>query len=798
MRIRINYLIICFMACFMIVSCGMVDKKKYNILVIHSNQKGYVPYERYNKSFSKALGKEGLKANVSYFYLNCEKYNSKDEISRLDSVVNSHAKKNDVDLIVVNGDQATYSLLATHNPLLRKKPIVFGAVRYPNWDLLASYKPYNNVTGLYDSIDIVANMKFIKRILHCNKIITQIDDSFLDRKTAALIDSQLAKNPDVVNNIHWKYPLKKIKTAIADSLAICSISLRHSERMANDEEVMARRKDIEQESCGDMADRKVIGSQNYFFMMGKFSDDFRYLILKNETGSKAILNMYPFEIFTAIDENFEMNNRICVFGGYFTTWQTTAVDEAEIVRKILVDSVKAGNIAIKVPKKEYIVDWNSHNDRLNADFFNSLPEDIKIVNMPYSLRHPVVYYSFMYCSIVLVLILLVYFTIMYRKEQNAKIIAYGKLKEEQENMKLAVLGSKTYAWVIKEGQAHIADAFFRDMGIEKKQWNINGYQNLWFVEPEYRDEYLKSMKAQKNIGRHKFQFESDFGTGKKMWWEVRSTTIEVKGKKKIMGLMIDISDIKKYEQELDDARRKAIEGEKLAEEARKLSKEAELKQSFLANMSHEIRTPLNAIVGYSTLIADEGDTLTDEDKHMFIKDINKNTNMLLRLISDVLDISRIESGKMEFDFKKIPVNTVLDDVFNATRLQMPKHLQYIEHACESNPYIYVDEGRLQQVLSNFITNAGKFTKEGSVVLGCNYDKVKNEVEMYVEDTGIGLTPAEQKLVFDRFYKSDKYRQGTGLGLSISKAIVERLNGLIDVKSEKGKGSRFSVILKICV
>lgn len=778
----------------MMSSCNINRKEKANILVVLSNEPTYPPYERYCKALEKAINHEDISADIKYFYLDCERYDANDEISRLDSVANSyHGRK--LDLIIVNGDQATYSLLSTMNPLLKKTPIVFGAVRYPNWQLLSKYAPYGNIAGLHDRIDVVKNMEFAKELTNKGNFITQFDDTYLDKQTMAVVDSQLAKRTDIINNIHWNYPLGYIRKQAETNLSITSISLRHSERMASDMEVVWRRKDQTVATCGDDADRKVIGSQNYFFMMSKYSDGFCYLALKNESGAKISIGICPSFVFSSIDENFDMGDMSKIIGGYFTTWETTAAEEAKISKKILLDSVKPCNIPIYVPKKEYVVDWNAHNDKTNIDLYKKLPPYVSVRNMPFRVSHPVVYFSLVHGAIALIILLLVYYYVRFHREQTKRRHAYKLLKEEEENLKLAILGSKTYAWVIKNDKATIDKEFFKDMNIPVKQWTVK--HDIWFALPKYRDSFQKFLAIQKEKGLHTFQFESDFGDGIKRWWEVRSTTLSNKeGNSYIVGLLIDIRNIKQHEKELEEARQKALEGERLAEEARRLSKEAEMKQSFLANMSHEIRTPLNAIVGFSTLIASDDESLTADDKMQFVKEINSNTNLLLRLVNDILDISRIESGMLEFDFKDVDVNTLLDDTYNATRLQMPKHLQYIEQKCDANPSVNVDDGRLQQVLSNFITNARKFTEEGYIKLGCEFDEKSSEVEFYVEDTGIGLTPAEQKLVFDRFYKADKYHQGTGLGLAISKAIVERLNGRLELKSEKGKGSRFSVFIKI--
>ena len=234
--------------------------------------------------------------------------------------------------------------------------------------------------------------------------------------------------------------------------------------------------------------------------------------------------------------------------------------------------------------------------------------------------------------------------------------------------------------------------------------------------------------------------------------------------------------------------------EKEIMEAHKQAEEATLKQSFLANMSHEIRTPLNAIVGFSELILQPDADFTEEDKKLFADTIHTNNELLLKLINDILDVSRLESGHMDFKIKPCSVKEIMNKVYQTFAVQMPDHLQFIYNQ-DSNVIIKADEGRLRQVITNFLTNAVKFTPEGSITLGWKVDEQTGKVEMYVEDTGIGLSEEDRKMVFSRFFKKDEFKQGTGLGLSICKLIVSRLGGEIKVKSQLGKGSRFSVYLK---
>lgn len=782
----------------------------YHILVIQSGETDYQPYDRYQKQLEKALSRKHIKARIDYFYLCCERYNEPDEIARLDSVVNSYADHLQPDLIIVNGDQATYSLLSTRNPRLRRLPVIFGAVRFPNRKVLAEYAPYRNVTGLYDSIDIPANIKFIRDMSGRGSVITQIDDSYLDRQTVAMVDRQLATHPEIYNNLHWTRPLVKVREAADKEMVLTSISLRHSERMASNETVRNRMKKTllnmsidtsEVDKFGlsaSLADRKMIGTQNYLFIMNRFNTAFTYLALKNETGTLQMLDITPSMVFSGIDENFDMNRKSKVVGGYFTTWETTADEEADMAYKVLVDSIRPSDIPIKVPHKDYVLDWNLHKEMAYAKVFNDVPPYVKVINKPFEDSHPLIFWALIHGSVTLAVLLIVYFFILFRHEQRKKRMAYESLMEERENLKLAFLGSKSFVWELQDQRLFMTDEFYKSMNVPLDKWHREELKDiLWFIKPQYRGTFRQFLLKQEVGEQNVFQCEFDFDNGNTGWWEIRTTTMLTGNRrKKTLGMCIEISDIKHHEEELEKARRKAVEGERMAEEARKLAEEVELKQSFLANMSHEIRTPLNAIVGFSNLLAYQTDELSEDDKKMFVDNINHNSDLLLRLINDVLEISRIESGYMKFDFRRVAVERMIDDVYQANRFQIPKHLKFLVEKGPGSLHIFVDEGRLQQVLTNFVTNAGKFTPSGSITLGWTYDEAAREVELYVEDTGIGLSEVEQRLVFGRFYKSDEFKQGTGLGLSISKVIVERLHGRIRLKSKLGEGSRFSVVLKV--
>ncbi len=215
----------------------------------------------------------------------------------------------------------------------------------------------------------------------------------------------------------------------------------------------------------------------------------------------------------------------------------------------------------------------------------------------------------------------------------------------------------------------------------------------------------------------------------------------------------------------------------------------------LANMSHEIRTPLNAIVGFSNLLQEEED-ITAEEKELFKDTINKNCNLLLKLINDILELSRIESGRMTFSFETCRLNELIDEVYQTHHLLIPPHIQFIKDMPPLSIDVHVDRFRFTQVITNFINNAVKFTRKGYIKLGYEYKEKEGYVYIYVEDTGIGIAKEALEKVFERFYKQDEFAQGTGLGLAICKTIAERLDGDILITSEEGKGSRFTLKIPV--
>lgn len=211
-----------------------------------------------------------------------------------------------------------------------------------------------------------------------------------------------------------------------------------------------------------------------------------------------------------------------------------------------------------------------------------------------------------------------------------------------------------------------------------------------------------------------------------------------------------------------------------------------LKSAFLANMSHEIRTPLNAIVGFSSILSD---AIQDEDTKEYIHIIEENTQLLLQLINDILDLSRIEAGILEFTEGDMDVNKTLDEMQTMAKLKLPSEVSIRLLPGADYCIIHTVPKRVRQVLNNYLSNALKHTEEGFIDIGYHLPQ-EDRIRFFVRDTGCGIPPEKQKDVFERFVKLNSFKQGTGLGLSICTMIAEKMNGKVGVSSIPGKGSEF--------
>lgn len=392
--------------------------------------------------------------------------------------------------------------------------------------------------------------------------------------------------------------------------------------------------------------------------------------------------------------------------------------------------------------KQYVLNW--HVLQKYGIPLESIPAEYTVMYIPFSerYRYPILIGSILGAVFVLTVIVLLSFSLL--RERRRKREALRNLLYEHETLCLAIEGNSTYAWRL-EGDSVSCDSQFCEL-IHHRPGRLLLDEITPYIHPDDLPAFRKNIATRHERTHHKGQYRCNF-TGEFQWWEFSYNTIHTPGHAPIIaGLLQNIQELKDHEQELI--------------ESRELAEQAELKQSFLNNMSHEIRTPLNAIVGFSDMLANEPE-FSNEERQEFVDIINTNTKLLLKLVGDVLELSRIESGNLSFTFQRESVCRLLDDVYQTHSLLIRPPLQFLKDFPPEDVQVNVDPMRLTQVLTNFLNNANKFTKGGSIRLGYCCPSGMSEVHLYVEDTGIGIPHSEQKMIFERFYKRSEFSQASG-------------------------------------
>ena len=725
-----------------------------HIALIHSFEPGYPPATKALELLQKEFRRLGLDCDVREYYLDCDRYMEEVENFRMAGFVDDLSAWG-AELIAVLDDQAAYALMACGHPLAHEIPVVFSGVNYPNISLLLQYP---NITGYADTPDYLRTIRMIESIMGKARICLMNGQTFLDRKIWHALNEQCeGQGPDIVTSAQGFYFAGSSYHCVREGETISPILKRQNIDMLLDTTKIVRM------TSDSIAIRHLM-------WLGR-GDNTLLLYTKRDYTTKRVGMLFDNPTFQTINEGFGFADYL--LGGYFTPLESQIRYMATGIKERLEGRMPRQQVTECA--KQYVLNW--HVLQKYGIPLESIPVEYTVMYIPFSerYRYHILVGSILGAVFVLTVIVLLSFSLLH--ERRRKREALRNLLYEHETLCLAIEGNSTYAWRL-EGDSVSCDSQFCEL-IHHRSGRLLLNEITPYIHPGDLPVFRKNIASRHERTHHKGQYRCNF-TGEFQWWEFSYNTIHTPGHAPIIaGLLQNIQELKDHEQELI--------------ESRKLAEQAELKQSFLNNMSHEIRTPLNAIVGFSDMLANEPE-FSDEERQEFVDIINTNTKLLLKLVGDVLELSRIESGNLSFIFQRESVRQLLDDVYQTHSLLIQPPLQFLKDFPPEDVQVNVDPMRLTQVLTNFLNNANKFTKEGSIQLGYCCPSGMSEVHLYVEDTGIGIPHSEQKMIFERFYKRSEFSQGVGLGLSICVLIVEKMGGRIELRSEEGRGSRFTVVL----
>lgn len=745
-------------------ACNRSDNKTppKRILVFHSSRASEPLYPSFNPCIAEELEKKGIRAELKFLYLDCDSYTASQKLLLTTQFLDSIQAWNP-DLILVNQDEATYNLLAVEHPLARRVPIVFNGVYFPNWSLL---RRYSNVTGFIDRPDYKANIELIERILGKVRILVNYDESFRGKKTYDLFIQQLEGEKFSLN---YNRLSKLFPEKFASRFNEQYLHQKLGEDMPRPDSIIL-----------DFIPFRRINGIEVFGELNGIEKYYTYLNLKHDFMSRPLGKYFEVPTFTAVLEELSYNHAYT--GGYFTSYQIQSEEMAETAYRILRQGVRPSEIPVQQSRKEYVFNWEDLQ-RFDIDT-QSLPAGSHIVNMPYYIKHKTLFLILRITLALVIFGIITYLLYLYFREASRKQQALRRLSQERQSLALAIEGGNTFVWKYLDDRFYFDDDFFSSLDMDTRIYTPEEFTET--VHPADRKRVLEKITHFRNhtVKRWSIQFRCNFNGEGYQWWEFRyrqiNTGPDASGFQ-INGLCLNIQKTKDNEAALIAARKKAEESD-------------QMKTAFLANMSHEIRTPLNAIVGFSNLITSGEMDFTAEEKNEFLNLINTNCDLLLKLINDILDLSRIESGRMDFVFATCNLTELLTDIYHTHQLSMPEEVELQLDVPREAIHMRTDRHRLTQILTNFINNAVKFTKHGYIRIGYFRTFDDKYIHLFVEDTGIGIPPEKQKSVFDRFNKLDEFAQGTGLGLAICKVIAQRFKGNIMLWSEEGKGSRFTLVV----
>lgn len=724
------------------------------IALIHSFEPGYPPAAKALELLQKEFSLLGLDCDVREYYLDCDRYMEEAENLRMAGFVDDLSAWG-AELIAVLDDQAAYALMACRHPLAHEIPVVFSGVNYPNISLLLQYP---NITGYADTPDYLRTIRMIESIMGKSCICLMNGQVFLDRKIWHALNEQCrGQGFAIVTSTEGAYFAGSSYHRVRERETISPILKRQNIDVLLDTTKIVRM------TSDSIAIRHLM-------WLGR-GDNTLLLYTKRDYTTKRVGMLFDNPTFQTINEGFGFADYL--LGGYFTPLESQIRYMATGIKERLEGRMPRQQVTECA--KQYVLNW--HVLQKYGIPLESIPAEYTVMYIPFSerYRYPILIGSILGAVFVLTVIVLLSFSLL--RERRRKREALRNLLYEHETLCLAIEGNSTYAWRL-EGDSVSCDSQFCEL-IHHRPGRLLLDEITPYIHPDDLPAFRKNIAARHERTHHKGQYRCNF-TGEFQWWEFSYNTIHPPGHAPIIaGLLQNIQELKDHEQELI--------------ESRELAEQAELKQSFLNNMSHEIRTPLNAIVGFSDMLTNEPE-FSNEERQEFVDIINTNTKLLLKLVGDVLELSRIESGNLSFTFQHESVRKLLDDVYQTHSLLIHPPLQFVKDFPVWDVQVDVDSMRLTQVLTNFLNNANKFTETGSIRLGYCCPPGTGEVHLYVEDTGVGIPHSEQKMIFERFYKRSEFSQGVGLGLSICVLIAEKMGGRIELRSEEGRGSRFTVIL----
>ncbi len=716
-----------------------------NVLVFHGYSNTFFSFSKFDECLQATLRRQGINADIKNVYMGLENpTNSSDKAieAMLDSIHKIHWRP---DIIIAEGDRAVNDIMKSNNKeliaFIDTLPIVFGGLHHPNWNLLRERK---NIVVFYDPIDYPANINLAVELTGKNVINIELDhfqqDTIIRKELAQTIArppyvNRIGQSPDISD-------IERISTHFNDSIFIYTTSAVRMKQYINDSGIHD-------------TDLVIENNETEMYMHAWM---FPQLSVKMDLFANAVIDKTNRPQFTAVKAGFG-DGRGRYLAGYFASHQTVATDIANTASKILHGEFSS-DLSGKQHEKRYYMDYQAMQ-RLGLNYYD-YSNRFNIVNAPIRYRYPLLYYSeYLILFIFGAALVMIWLALINYWRERSDQVLISNIRQKANLRILSLNGADSRPLRNEEGVRNVLD----------------------HIHPEHKENIQFIGQSLQIEGAHQYDIYADVDEdGQYEWWQLRFVVFKTKGnKKRIDGLVININESKKYEEEM----KMAI----------KLSEEAKRKEDFLMTISHEIRTPLNAVVGFSDVIISlPPDSLSQQELDEISFYINENNTKLASMIEDILMFSRIESGRLKFVNSEFNASELLQEIQNDWRDKVPKGVSFSVSNTHNDIYLNTDRVRVKYILNQLVSNAVKFTESGTILITAFYHYKDKKVEFRVEDSGCGISLEKQTAVFNLFWKDNEFVPGLGLGLNVANKLAEGMNAKLKVDSSEGDGSVFSLLL----
>lgn len=749
--------------------------RRMNILVVHEmptvEQTGEAVAKAFNEEFADTTRyrlRYSFGSYASYIRVNQHSYYSS-QASRLNARLNEEQHRGFIpDVVVLLDDLIAQAGADSDHPWMKQKPVVCLNIMYPEWEgRLAQHK---NFVVMESKPEPKKNIDFIRALGRPSWIFTVIDSTWLDDKVRSSIIEQIGNDDNYIPDLnHETYPRLQGYTNRDSRSTLIPLNLEHAVFGKRDSTINA--------------DFEVTGALRIV------NNHATFLRLKDDCYIDRSLNLNIDLYFSQSPRYFDLN-RISALqtnvGGYFVS-NSQLAQQAHTVIDQLLSGADPSSFPVIELQKDYWLDWRVA--KRIYPYAEDFPNYVRFVNLPWEKRSRFNEFVFDHWRKVLIAIIVIVaivvplvMTMRGRKQYRQLLHQGNKAQRDKKKIEGILSATRSYNWDYHpDGTIHISAAFSKAIGATRTVIPLEDI--LSFID-KGRDQ-LREAIHDENVEHCMITVIANLPPkGERHAFIVHVNHIsDEEGAIRCMGFSI-----------FND---EEYETERIRKQAYQLSEEINVKESFLAAMSHEIRTPLNAIVGFADLLVKQYDMLTDKERAVYAQYIDDSKDQLLNLLDDVMNYSERKGEKLSLELSRKSVLRLMNEVYYAHTVIVPKQIE-LKWAPGKDVNVKTNRSAVLQIMSNFMNNAIKFTEQGSITLGWDIvtDDQGESVEMYVRDTGIGISEENQQRIFEKFYKTDSHSVGAGIGLALCNQLAESMNGKIVLKSKLGEGSRFSLKLHI--